>query len=173
MLARVTQRLTYANVVGSLALFIALGGTAYAAAELSKNSVRAKHIPANAVGGGEVKDRSLRLGDIAPSQAPTGPTGEQGVPGAAGLASSIVREVTKQAPATCTPSVTPGVYQCLPTAPTTILSCEPGERAIYANGLKPVTTDGIPTGFEAVVPVTFPTAPTPTIEAKATMICAR
>jgi hypothetical protein len=39
MLARVRGRLTYANVIASLALFVALGGTGYAALRLPRNSV--------------------------------------------------------------------------------------------------------------------------------------
>jgi hypothetical protein len=39
MLARVRGRLTYANVIASLALFVALGGTGYAALRPPRNSV--------------------------------------------------------------------------------------------------------------------------------------
>ena len=39
MLARVRDRLTYTNIVASLALFVALGGTGYAALRLPRNSV--------------------------------------------------------------------------------------------------------------------------------------
>ena len=39
----------YANITSSLALFIALGGTGYAALKLPKNSVHAKQIAAGAV----------------------------------------------------------------------------------------------------------------------------
>jgi hypothetical protein len=46
---RFRPRLTYANVVASLALFVALGGTTYAAAtigagDIKKDAVRSKHI---------------------------------------------------------------------------------------------------------------------------------
>ncbi len=39
MLRRIRSRLTYSDVVASLALFIALGGVSYAAVKLPKNSV--------------------------------------------------------------------------------------------------------------------------------------
>ncbi len=39
MLREVRSRLTYANVVASMALFVALGGVGYAAVKLPKNSV--------------------------------------------------------------------------------------------------------------------------------------
>ena len=44
MLRRFRPRLTFANVVSVIALFVALGGGAYAAFHLPKNSVRSKNI---------------------------------------------------------------------------------------------------------------------------------
>ena len=46
---RFLPRLTYSNVVATLAIFIALGGISYAATNLSKNSVGTKQIKGNAV----------------------------------------------------------------------------------------------------------------------------
>jgi hypothetical protein len=46
---RVHARLTYANVTATLALFVALGGTGYAAATLQKNSVGTKQLKNGAV----------------------------------------------------------------------------------------------------------------------------
>jgi len=43
-LRRIQGRLTYANMVSTIALFIALGGVSYAAFHLPKNSVRSKNI---------------------------------------------------------------------------------------------------------------------------------
>jgi hypothetical protein len=42
-------RLTYANVVATLALFIALGGASYAAIKIPKNAVGTKHIKKGAI----------------------------------------------------------------------------------------------------------------------------
>jgi hypothetical protein len=74
MLARMRQRLTFANVISVIALFIALGGGAYAAVALPKNSVGSKQIKKNAVTnakigknavtGAKVKDGSLTGTDI-------------------------------------------------------------------------------------------------------------
>jgi hypothetical protein len=47
--ARVHARLTYSNVIATLALFVALGGTGYAAATLRKNSVGTKQLKNGAV----------------------------------------------------------------------------------------------------------------------------
>src|SRR5204863_5202702 len=41
---RIRSRLTYANVVATIALFIVLGGVSYAAFKLPKNSVKSKNI---------------------------------------------------------------------------------------------------------------------------------
>jgi hypothetical protein len=58
-------RLTYANVVSTLCLFLVLGGGAWAATKLPKNSVGTKQLKANAVTGAKVKDGSLTGADIA------------------------------------------------------------------------------------------------------------
>jgi len=57
-------KLTYANVMATIAVFIALGGSAYAAAQLKKNSVGTKQLRKNAVIGAKVKDGSLSAVDI-------------------------------------------------------------------------------------------------------------
>jgi hypothetical protein len=73
---KLRPRLTYANVAATLALVLALGGgTVYAANQLSKNSVRSKHIAKgavkrpdlgrNAVTSPKVKDGGIKAADIA------------------------------------------------------------------------------------------------------------
>lgn len=61
---RVREKLSFSNVVAVLALFVALGGSAYAATQLPKNSVGAKQLKANAVTGAKVKNGSLTGADI-------------------------------------------------------------------------------------------------------------
>ncbi len=61
------RHLSYANVTASLALFLALGGGAYAAVSLSKNSVGAKQIKAKAVGKSELRARSVGAAKLAPN----------------------------------------------------------------------------------------------------------
>jgi hypothetical protein len=58
------NKLTYANVMATIAVFIALGGGAYAATQLKKNTVGAKQLKKNAVTGVKVKDQSLTGKDI-------------------------------------------------------------------------------------------------------------
>lgn len=66
------------------ALFIALGGTSYAAVSLPKNSVGANQIRADAVTSAKVKDRSLLARDFKAGQLPKGAKGARGAKGATG-----------------------------------------------------------------------------------------
>jgi hypothetical protein len=84
MLTRIRSGLTYANVTATLALFIALGGGAYAALKLPKNSVGTRQLQANAVNSSKVADGSLVAGDFRAGQLPAGPQGPKGDPGVSG-----------------------------------------------------------------------------------------
>lgn len=68
MLPRLRPRLTYANVLSSLALFVALGGGAYAASKLPDKSVGTDQLKNGAVISKKVKDHSLVRKDIAAKQ---------------------------------------------------------------------------------------------------------
>jgi hypothetical protein len=80
-------RLSYANVMATIAVFIALGGASYAALKLPKNSVGAKQlkknsvtgakIKKNAVTGAKVKDQSLTGKDIDLGKLGTVPSAQQ------------------------------------------------------------------------------------------------
>jgi hypothetical protein len=85
MLRKLRLRLTYANVVSSAALFLALGGGSYAAATLPKNSVGSNQIKKNAIGASKVRDGSLMSRDFKNGQLPAGARGAQGLPGVQGL----------------------------------------------------------------------------------------
>lgn len=69
-----------------VALFVALGGTGYAAATLPARSVGAKQLRSNAVTSAKVKDRSLLAKDFKAGQLPTGARGPAGATGPAGAA---------------------------------------------------------------------------------------
>jgi hypothetical protein len=96
MLSTIRDHLTYANVMATIAVFVALGGSSYAAVTLKKNSVKSRHIATNAVSSSKIKDRSLLARDFKPGQLPAGtagatgpqgpqgPQGLQGAPGAPG-----------------------------------------------------------------------------------------
>jgi hypothetical protein len=74
---------SHATVVAYLALFVALGGSSYAAVQLKRNSVSAAHIKRNAINSSKVKDKSLLLADFKPGQL-TGGSGQPGPPGTPG-----------------------------------------------------------------------------------------
>lgn len=82
------RHLTYANVAATLALFLALGGAAYAATQLPRNSVGTGQLRAEAVTAGKIakKTRKQLQGDRGPAgaQGPQGKTGKQGPKGATG-----------------------------------------------------------------------------------------
>jgi hypothetical protein len=66
MKPRLRNKLTYANVVSSLCLFLLLGGgAAFAADQLGKNSVGAKQIKKNAVTGAKIKNGAITEAKIA------------------------------------------------------------------------------------------------------------
>jgi hypothetical protein len=74
---KLRARLTYANVMATIAVFIALGGASYAATQLPKHSVGTKQLRNGAVTYGKIaKSASKRLAGA------TGATGAQGVAGA-------------------------------------------------------------------------------------------
>ncbi len=64
MTAQIRRRLTYSNVIASLALFIALGGAAVAAG-LAKNSVGSKQLKANAVTAAKLKNGAVNSHKLA------------------------------------------------------------------------------------------------------------
>jgi hypothetical protein len=76
---------TYSSVVATIALFLALGGSVYAATQLPKNSVGRKQLRKNSVASSKVKDGSLLSSDFKAGQLPRGPQGPPGATGAQGL----------------------------------------------------------------------------------------
>lgn len=62
---RVRARLSFANVTSALALFVALGGTSYAAITLPADSVGSEQIRTHAVGNSELAPNSVRAWQIA------------------------------------------------------------------------------------------------------------
>jgi hypothetical protein len=108
-LARLRGRLGYANLTASVALFIALGGTAVAAVtlprdsvgppqiqkdavrspEIAKDAVRSPEISKDAVRSSEIQDKGILLNDISKS-AQDALRGAQGPAGPAGTTSVLI-----------------------------------------------------------------------------------
>lgn len=82
------RHLTYANVAATLALFLGLGGAAYAATQLPRNSVGTAQLKPQAVTAGKIAKKTRRQlqGARGPAgaQGPQGKTGKQGPKGATG-----------------------------------------------------------------------------------------
>jgi hypothetical protein len=75
----------HAVAVAYLALFVALGGGAYAASKLPRNSVGPTQLKKNAVTSPKVKNGSLKAADFAKGQLRRGPQGPKGDLGSQGL----------------------------------------------------------------------------------------
>lgn len=61
----IRSRLTFSNVVAVIALFVALGGTAFAASKLAKNSVGTKQLKNGAVTGKKLKKNAVTSDKVA------------------------------------------------------------------------------------------------------------
>ncbi len=73
---RITPEQRLPTALALVALFVALGGTSYAAVKLKKGSVTTR----------EIKDATVRSSDLAPGVALSGPRGPRGAEGPAGVA---------------------------------------------------------------------------------------
>jgi hypothetical protein len=83
------------NAVAYLALFVALGGTSYAAMSLAPNSVGTAQLKNGAVTAPKVRRNSLVAADFQANSLPRGPrgaTGPRGVMGPAGLSASAASD---------------------------------------------------------------------------------
>ena len=83
MVARVRSGLTYANVMATVAVFLALGGGAYAAFTLPANSVGSKQLRKRAVTPSKVAPATIEL--FKGEKGPKGDTGAQGIQGIQGV----------------------------------------------------------------------------------------
>jgi len=133
MKAKLGSRISYANVVATLALFVALGGSSYAAI-----LVTGKNVKDNSLTTRDVKNRSLLKKDFKAGQLPIGRRGATGAPGAQGA---------KGDPGTNGTNGTNG-------APATALWAVVGLDGTLARGSHVVSTSRLP-GLTAVYRVTF------------------
>jgi hypothetical protein len=108
LLAWFRSRVTFANLVSLTALFVALGGGAYAmtlprnsvgTAQLKRSAVTTSKIRNGALNSSKVKDRSLLTKDFRQGQLPAGPKGDKGDPGAPGTARAYAIVDTSSCPA--------------------------------------------------------------------------
>ena len=113
MPAKARGSLTYANVMATIAVFVALGGSSYAAIKVTGKNVKdsslmGKDIKNSSLGTADVKNGSLLAGDFKSGQLPAGPrgvTGPAGPPGPPGSPGA--------------PGTALGLRKCKATAPST------------------------------------------------------
>lgn len=91
---QIRKRLTYANVMSSLALFLVLaGGTAFAASQLGKNSVGTKQLKKNAVTAAKIKKGAVtgaKIDEASLGQVPSAATaGSAATAATAGNANTV------------------------------------------------------------------------------------
>ena len=79
MFRSIRTRLTFSNAIALIALFVALGGSSYAAAQLTGASIRDNTITTK-----DVRNGSLLAKDFKAGQLPAGPQGAQGAAGPQG-----------------------------------------------------------------------------------------
>jgi len=113
-LSAVRRHATYANVVATLALFVALGGSSYAAIVVTGKNVKDSSLTTK-----DIKNRSLLKADFKTGQIPAGPRGITGTAGANGAAGAAGAPGAPGAPGGTGGQGAPGVsgYQRVPSAP--------------------------------------------------------
>lgn len=79
MIAVVRSKLTYSNVIATMALFIALGGVAVAATQLPRNSVGAKQLKRGAVTAAKIRKQAVNSAKLAPKSVINGKLAENSV----------------------------------------------------------------------------------------------
>jgi len=111
-MVQLVRRPRYADVVGTLALIVALSGTAYAAVELPRDSVGAKQIRDRAVRSSEIKDGQVKAVDLANGSVGTVTLQPSSVSGAAVQDESVTLADIKGADVTGPISVSVGAASC-------------------------------------------------------------
>ena len=91
-MSKLRARLSYANVMATIAVFIALGGASYAATQLPRNSVGTKQLKAGAVTAQKVKKHSLVADDFAPGEISVGTQGPKGDSGPSGASIPVTAD---------------------------------------------------------------------------------
>jgi hypothetical protein len=85
-MTRLKRQLNYANLVATLALFLALGGTSYAAIKVTGKNVTDSSLTGKDVRDGSLTSKDLKRGTIPPITPRDTAPGQSGVPGATGPA---------------------------------------------------------------------------------------
>ena len=155
------RHLSYANVTGTLALFLALGGTSYAALTITStnvknNSLTGADVRNSSLTSADIKNFSLRSADFKAGQLPAGPRGlkgdqgDAGAPGAPGAPGAGLANLTTRTSAMSAPV---GVNDFA-------VSCNAGERAVGGGGTGPASDPEVFVAGSFPSPATAGTTPT-------------
>jgi hypothetical protein len=92
--SRLKSRLTYANVTATIALFLALGGGAFAAIHLPKKSVGTKQLKAKAVTNPKLGDKAVTADKLAESSVTGGKIAANAVTSDKIAAGQVIKDIT-------------------------------------------------------------------------------
>jgi len=95
MIAAVRNRLTYSNLIATMALFIALGGVAVAATQLPRNSVGTKQLKRGAVTSAKLAKKSVINGKLGPNSVGPGNIGNGAITSAKLAAGAVIASTIK------------------------------------------------------------------------------
>ena len=145
MIARIAKSLTFSNVIACLALFIALGGSVYAANKISGKQIKKSSLPGN-----RIKPKTIPSNRIKPNSLTGKQINEKTLTGisAAALADVQYQAVQAELPAggrtgTLTANCPPGAYAIGGGA--TLSSDERG--TVNSSGPSPLRTGWTATGY--------------------------
>jgi len=96
MIARLRRSLSFSNVIACLALFVALGGSVYAAGKISGKQIRPRSLPGN-----RIKPKSIQPNRIKPNSLSGRQINEKTL---TGVSAAALAEVQYQATTTTLPS---------------------------------------------------------------------
>jgi hypothetical protein len=95
MITAARKRLTYSNLIATIALFIALGGAAVAATQLPRNSVGTKQLKRGAVTSAKLAKKSVINGKLGPNSVGPGNIGNGAVTTAKLASGSVIASTIK------------------------------------------------------------------------------
>jgi hypothetical protein len=81
MMGRISLRLSYANVMATVAVFLALGGGAFAASKLGKNVVKSKNIAPKAIKTSDLRNNAVKGSKLAANAVDTSKIANSAVTG--------------------------------------------------------------------------------------------